>query len=91
MIIDDLLFTSIPKYEELLPNEQALYHRNKDIYNVSARKGAKSLYFASGGTENETWVYVTTLYDQHHNLSFQTPQPSHRESICQTSWRFSSD
>ena len=56
MIIDDLLFTSIPKYEELLPNEQALYHRNKDIYNTRARTGAKSLLFAKGGTENETWV-----------------------------------
>ena len=75
MIIDDLLFTSIPKYEELLPTEQALYHRNKDIYNASARKGTKSLYFGKGGTENETWVYVTTVYTRRRDSNFPFPSP----------------
>ncbi|KAJ7125745.1 cysteine proteinase [Mycena crocata] len=56
VIIDDLLFTSIPKFEELKPEEQALYHRDKKLYNSSARKGGKSLYFARSGTEGETWV-----------------------------------
>ncbi|KAJ7235550.1 cysteine proteinase [Mycena rebaudengoi] len=56
VIIDDLLFTSIPKFEELNSEEQALYHRDKNFYNSSARKGGKSLYFARSGTENETWV-----------------------------------
>ncbi|KAJ6471924.1 hypothetical protein C8R45DRAFT_1013561 [Mycena sanguinolenta] len=56
VIIDDLLFTSIPKYEELTPAEQGLYHRDKDLYNTSARKGAKSLYFARSAQEGETWV-----------------------------------
>ncbi|KAJ7483514.1 hypothetical protein FB451DRAFT_1234839 [Mycena latifolia] len=56
VIIDDLLFTSIPKFEELTPSEQALYHRDKTLYNASARIGGKSLYFARSGTEGETWV-----------------------------------
>ncbi|KAJ7708663.1 hypothetical protein B0H17DRAFT_1030404 [Mycena rosella] len=56
VIIDDLLFTSIPKFEELTPSEQTLYHRDKTLYNTSARTGGKSLYFARSGTEGETWV-----------------------------------
>ncbi|KAF8662801.1 hypothetical protein AX16_001083 [Volvariella volvacea WC 439] len=56
VIIDDLLFTSIPKYEELSPAEKHLYHFNKDLYNASARKGSQSLYFAKSGTQGETWV-----------------------------------
>jgi hypothetical protein len=50
------LFTSIPKFEELTQAEQALYHRDKDLYNTSARKGGKSLYFARSAQEGETWV-----------------------------------
>ncbi|KAJ6580695.1 hypothetical protein B0H19DRAFT_1112126, partial [Mycena capillaripes] len=56
VIIDDLLFTAIPKFEELTQSEQTLYHRDKNLYNTSARKGGKSLYFARSGTEGETWV-----------------------------------
>ncbi|KAF7371192.1 Calpain catalytic domain-containing protein [Mycena sanguinolenta] len=56
VIIDDLLFTSIPKYEELTQAEQGLYHLDKTLYNTSARKGAKSLYFARSAQEGETWV-----------------------------------
>ncbi|KAH8101749.1 hypothetical protein BXZ70DRAFT_73634 [Cristinia sonorae] len=56
VIIDDLLYTTIPKWEELRPEEQALYHQNKDTYNRSARKGGESLYFAKSGTKGETWV-----------------------------------
>ncbi|KAJ7173341.1 hypothetical protein C8R46DRAFT_946051 [Mycena filopes] len=56
VIIDDLLFTSIPKYEELTAPEKELYHRDKNFYNSSARKGGKSLYFSRSGTENETWL-----------------------------------
>ncbi|KAJ7088897.1 hypothetical protein B0H15DRAFT_841074 [Mycena belliarum] len=56
VIIDDLLFTSIPKFEELTSSEQALYHRDKKFYNASARVGGKSLYFSRSGTEGETWV-----------------------------------
>ncbi|KAF8318702.1 cysteine proteinase [Clavulina sp. PMI_390] len=51
-----LLYTSIPKYEELTPKEKNLYHANKEKYNKNARLGSKSLYFAKSGTENETWV-----------------------------------
>ncbi|KAF9045921.1 cysteine proteinase [Hymenopellis radicata] len=56
VIIDDLLYTSIPKFEELNAAERALYHNDKKRYNESARKGSKSLYFATSGTDGETWV-----------------------------------
>ncbi|KAG6837413.1 hypothetical protein H0H93_010031 [Arthromyces matolae] len=56
VIIDDLLYTSIPKFEELSYPERQLYHDNKDVYNQSARKTGKSLYFAKSGTHGETWV-----------------------------------
>ncbi|CAE6479474.1 unnamed protein product [Rhizoctonia solani] len=56
VVIDDLLYTSIPKYEQLTRPEKNLYHNDKDKYNVGARKGGQSLYFAKSGTENETWV-----------------------------------
>ncbi|RDB16001.1 Calpain-9 [Hypsizygus marmoreus] len=56
VIIDDLLFTSIPKFEELRIEERALYHDDKDTYNQSARKHGNSLYFARSGTNGETWV-----------------------------------
>ncbi|KAJ3784855.1 hypothetical protein GGU10DRAFT_376341 [Lentinula aff. detonsa] len=56
VIIDDFLYTSIPKYEELSFAEQTLYHQNKEVYNATARKGGKGLYFARSGTPGETWV-----------------------------------
>ncbi|PPQ65694.1 hypothetical protein CVT24_012112 [Panaeolus cyanescens] len=59
VIIDDILFTRVPKYEELKSSEQELYHYDKEIYNKSARKGGKSLYFAKSGTAGETWVPLT--------------------------------
>ncbi|KAF8797366.1 cysteine proteinase [Phlegmacium glaucopus] len=37
-------------------SEQELYHYDMDIYNKSARKGGKSLYFAKSGTAGDTWV-----------------------------------
>jgi hypothetical protein len=51
-----MLYTSIPKYEELNDAEKKLYHKDKDIYNKTARRGGKSLLFARSETENETWV-----------------------------------
>jgi hypothetical protein len=51
-----LLYTSIPKFEELSGSEKALYHGDKEKYNKIARKGGKSLYFARSGTSGETWV-----------------------------------
>ncbi|KAJ3874638.1 cysteine proteinase [Lentinula edodes] len=56
VIIDDFLYTSIPKYEELNSAEKILYHNSKDTYNSTARKGGKGLYFARSGTPGETWV-----------------------------------
>ncbi|KAJ7589466.1 cysteine proteinase [Mycena floridula] len=56
VLIDDLLYTSIPKYDDLGPYEQGLYHNNKARYEELARKGTRSLLFARSGTEGETWV-----------------------------------
>ncbi|THU94561.1 cysteine proteinase [Dendrothele bispora CBS 962.96] len=56
VIIDDLLYTCIPKFEALSPLEKQLYHDNKQFYNTHARKGTKSLYFAKSATQGETWV-----------------------------------
>ncbi|KAJ7821376.1 hypothetical protein B0H14DRAFT_2831437 [Mycena olivaceomarginata] len=56
IVIDDLLYTSIPKYEELSWAEKQLYHNDKDKYTASARKGTKTLYFARSATEGETWI-----------------------------------
>ena len=56
VIIDDLLYTNVPKYEELAPTEKRIYHNDKEQFDLWARKGGKSLYFARSTTENETWV-----------------------------------
>ncbi|KAJ6629852.1 hypothetical protein B0H10DRAFT_1903736 [Mycena sp. CBHHK59/15] len=56
VIVDDLLYTSVPRFEELSLAEKALFQNDKDKYNASARKGSKTLYFAKCGTVGETWV-----------------------------------
>ncbi|KAJ7104892.1 hypothetical protein C8R44DRAFT_807236 [Mycena epipterygia] len=56
VIIDDLLYTIIPKFEQLKPAEKTLYHNDKDHYNKWARQGSQTLYFAKSGTDGETWV-----------------------------------
>ncbi|KAG5643124.1 hypothetical protein DXG03_001550 [Asterophora parasitica] len=56
VVIDDMLFTSVPKYEELTAVEKELYHEDKAQFNHSARKGGKTLYFARSGATGETWV-----------------------------------
>ncbi|KAJ3564439.1 hypothetical protein NP233_g8293 [Leucocoprinus birnbaumii] len=56
IIIDDLLFVHVPKFEELSKPEQLLFHNDKKLYNKVAKKGGMNLYFARSGTENETWV-----------------------------------
>ncbi|KAF7325000.1 Calpain catalytic domain-containing protein [Mycena kentingensis (nom. inval.)] len=56
VVIDDLLCTKMPRFEELAQAERVIFQDNKDLYNASARKGTKSLYFARSATENETWV-----------------------------------
>jgi len=54
--IISMLYTSVPKYEELSLAEKELYHEDKVQYNNSARKGGKTLYFAKSGATGETWV-----------------------------------
>ncbi|KAG8961072.1 hypothetical protein FRC03_005810 [Tulasnella sp. 419] len=56
VIIDDLLFTKVPRFEELSAYDQGLYQDDRDQYNRTARKGSKTLYFARSRTDNETWV-----------------------------------
>ncbi|KAG8994996.1 hypothetical protein FRB94_009526 [Tulasnella sp. JGI-2019a] len=56
VIVDDLLFTEVPRWETLSPREQMLYHSDKKKYDRTARKGSKNLLFAKSRTENETWV-----------------------------------
>ena len=51
-----LLFTRVPKYEQLTSVEKELYHFEKEKYNTTARLGADSLYFARPVTPGETWV-----------------------------------
>ena len=52
-----LLFTRVPKYEQLTTVEKELYHFEKDKYNATARKGAETLFFARPATDSqETWV-----------------------------------
>ncbi|KAK7017783.1 cysteine proteinase [Favolaschia claudopus] len=56
VIIDDQLFTSIAKYEDLPPSVRQYYRNDKEFYNKSARKGNHSITFAKSATEGETWV-----------------------------------
>ncbi|KAK0437266.1 uncharacterized protein EV420DRAFT_1588780 [Desarmillaria tabescens] len=49
VVIDDLLYTSVPKFEELSRDEKELYHNDKALYNRSSRKGSATLYFARPG------------------------------------------
>ncbi|KAK7052857.1 hypothetical protein VNI00_004176 [Paramarasmius palmivorus] len=56
VIVDDYLYTTVPKFEELIESEKALYHNDKAFYNSSARMRGKGLYFARSATEGETWV-----------------------------------
>jgi hypothetical protein len=52
-----LLFTRLPKYEQLSKSEKELYHFEKTKYDDTARKGAETLYFSRpvSGSE-ETWI-----------------------------------
>ncbi|KAH7322212.1 hypothetical protein B0J17DRAFT_683969 [Rhizoctonia solani] len=56
IIIDDLLYTRIPKFEELWGQQQDLYHGDKEKFDARARVGGKTLYFSRSKTENETWL-----------------------------------
>ncbi|KAJ7720017.1 cysteine proteinase [Mycena metata] len=56
VIVDDLLYTSVPKYEELSIPEKALFQNDKDRYNTSAPKGSHTLYFSRSGKLGETWI-----------------------------------
>jgi len=51
-----IVFTRIPKYEQLTVTEKELYHEDKVAFNRTARAGIDSLYFAKAGKTGETWV-----------------------------------
>ncbi|KAJ7025970.1 cysteine proteinase [Mycena alexandri] len=56
VIVDDLLYTSVPRYEELSVSEKALFQNDKERYNTSAPKGSHTLYFSRSGKLGETWI-----------------------------------
>ncbi|KAG6886853.1 hypothetical protein C0995_003947 [Termitomyces sp. Mi166 len=58
VIIDDFLYTSMPKFDELSLKEREIYHNNEANYNNDARRHAKNLHFAKSEAEDpeETWV-----------------------------------
>ncbi|GAB1523824.1 hypothetical protein RhiTH_006974 [Rhizoctonia solani] len=56
VVIDDLLYTRIPKYEELWEDQKDLYHGDRERFEARARIGGKTLYFSRSKTENETWL-----------------------------------
>lgn len=56
VVIDDLLYTCIPRWEELGRRSQAIWQDSPEKYQRHARKGGRSLFFARSVNENETWV-----------------------------------
>ncbi|KAJ2935083.1 hypothetical protein H1R20_g2057, partial [Candolleomyces eurysporus] len=56
VIIDDMLFTNIPKYESLDQESKAVFHEDKERFETMARKGGQTLVYARSGTKDETWV-----------------------------------
>ena len=51
-----MLYTNIPKYEDLDEESRVVYHEDKEKYDTIARKNGASLLFAKSGLEEETWV-----------------------------------
>ncbi|KAH6890185.1 hypothetical protein BKA70DRAFT_873520 [Coprinopsis sp. MPI-PUGE-AT-0042] len=67
VIVDDLLYTKVAKFEELSAESKALYHNSKDHYNAVARKGGKTLLFAGAGSQDEMWVpLIEKAYAKHY-------------------------
>jgi hypothetical protein len=50
------LFWSLPKFEDLKPAEQELYHNDRELYRSLTRNTGQSLYHAHSGLQGETWV-----------------------------------
>jgi Calpain family cysteine protease len=51
-----LLFTRVPKYEQLTRDEKEIYHFDKERYNQTARKSVDALYFSKTGVTGDTWI-----------------------------------
>ncbi|KJA14578.1 hypothetical protein HYPSUDRAFT_150192 [Hypholoma sublateritium FD-334 SS-4] len=56
VIVDDLLFWSMPKFDELKTEEKRLYHNNRESYHRVVEKSGEGLEYARSGTVGETWV-----------------------------------
>ena len=50
------LFTQIPRWEVLSKESRKLHHGDREMYEETARKGGKTLFFARSAQEDETWV-----------------------------------
>lgn len=77
-----MLYTSIPKYDELSFAEKKLYHNDKETYNRSARKSGKGLYFARSGTHGETWVpLIEKAFAKLHGSYYSLHEGSSSEAV----------
>ena len=50
------LFTRIPRWEALPDDSRKLHHEDRELFEKTARKGGKTLFFARSAQEGETWV-----------------------------------
>lgn len=51
-----MLFTNVPKFEELDAQAKVAYHEDRVRYEAVAVKGGHGLAYARAGTQHETWV-----------------------------------
>ncbi|KAF4610983.1 hypothetical protein D9613_006504 [Agrocybe pediades] len=56
VIIDDLLFIRLPKYESLSADEKILYDNKKDAFDATRRSPEALLFARPPGNSGETWM-----------------------------------
>lgn len=55
-LVQSMLYTNIPKFEELELESRELYHGGKEQYIQTARRHGASLLYAKSGSQDEMWV-----------------------------------